>query len=127
MRNLRLAGWLCALLSVVSQSAFAQQTTGNVIGRVVDDSGGAIPGATVTATNPSTGFTRTSVSDAEGSYRLNSLQVGNYDLQVELAGFSTVERKMVIVNVGQSISIDFSLKVANLAETITVTAASPLI
>jgi hypothetical protein len=127
MRNLRLAGWLCALLLVISQAAFAQQTTGNLIGRVVDDQGAAIPGATVTATNPATGFTRSSVSDAEGSYRLNSLQVGVYDLQVELAGFSTVERKAVTVNIGQSLSIDFSLKVASVAETITVTAAAPLI
>ena len=66
MRNLRLAGWLCALVLVVSQSAFAQQTTGTILGRVTDDQGAAIPGATVTATNPATGFTRTAVTDAEG-------------------------------------------------------------
>ena len=57
MRNLRLAGWLCALLLVVSQAAFAQQTTGTILGRVTDDQGAAIPGATVTATTEATGFT----------------------------------------------------------------------
>ena len=116
MRNLRLAGWLCALLLVVSQAAaFAQQTTGTILGRVTDDQSAAIPGATVTATSPTTGFTRSAVSDAEGMYRLQALNVGEYNLLVELPGFSSVDRKGVIVNIGQSISLDFSLKVANLS------------
>ena len=127
MRNLRLAGWLCALLLVVSQAAFAQQTTGTILGRVTDDQGAAIPGATVTATSPATGFTRSAVSDTEGMYRLQALNVGEYNLLVELPGFSSVDRKGVVVNIGQSISLDFSLKVANVAETIIVTAATPLI
>ncbi len=127
MRNLRLAGWLCALLLVISQAAFAQQTTGTILGRVTDDQGAAIPGATVTATSPTTGFNRSAVSDAEGMYRLQALNVGEYNLLVELPGFSSVDRKGVIVNIGQSISLDFSLKVANVAETIVVTAATPLI
>ena len=128
MRNLRLAGWLCALLLVVSPAAaFAQQTTGTILGRITDDQGGAIPGATITATNPATGFTRSAVSDTEGTYRLQALNVGEYNLLVELPGFSSIDRKGVVVNIGQAISLDFSLKVANVAETITVTAASPLI
>jgi len=127
MRNLRLAGWLCALLLLVSQSAFAQQTTGTILGRVTDDQGAAIPGATVTATNPTTGFTRSAVSDAEGMYRLQAVNVGEYSLLVELPGFASVDRKGIIVNIGQSLSLDFSLKVANVAETIVVTGATPLI
>ncbi len=58
-------------------SAFAQQTTGNVTGRVLDAQGAAIPGATVTAKSAATGFTRTEVSDPEGLYRLTGLPVGH--------------------------------------------------
>ena len=116
-----------ALSALISTSAFAQQTTGNITGRVLDAQGAAVPGATVTARNAATGFTRTVVSDAEGVYRLQALPVGIYDLATEFSGFSTVEQKGVVVNVGQNISIDFALRVAAVAETVTVTGQSPLI
>ena len=97
--------------------ASAQQTTGTIFGKIVDEQGAVIPGASVSATNPSTGFNRTAVSDSEGIYRLNALPVGQYDLAVEIAGFGGVERKGFVVNVGQTITLDFSLKLAALAET----------
>ena len=127
MRTKRFAASLALCLFAVVAPALAQQTTGIIIGRILDDQGAAIPGATVLATNPSTGFNRTAVSDAEGVYRLSALPVGNYDLNVELPGFTSVDQKGVIVNVGQTITLDFALKVANVSETITVTGASPLI
>ena len=74
-------------------SAFAQQTTGTITGRVVDQQGAAIPGATVTAKSASTGFTRTEVSDAEGVYRLAALPVGIYEVTAELQGFGTVSQE----------------------------------
>ena len=64
--------------------AFAQQTTGNVTGRVLDPQGAAIPGATVTARNAQTGFTRSETSDAEGVYRIGALPVGTYEINAEL-------------------------------------------
>lgn len=117
----------CAAVAVLAASASAQQTTGNIIGRVLDDQGAAIPGATITVTSAATGFTRTDVSDAEGMYRLRALPVGQFDLTVELAGFASVDRKGVVVNVGQTITLDFSMKVAALAETVVVTGQTPLI
>ena len=84
-------------------SAFAQQTTGNITGRVVDEQGAAIPGVTVTAKNPATGFTRTEVSDAEGVYRLSALPVGIYDVTAELQGFThRVQARAIEVNVAQT-------------------------
>jgi carboxypeptidase family protein len=115
------------LLLFACASAFAQQTTGNITGRVVDQQGAAVPGATVTAKSASTGFMRTEVSDAEGIYRLSALPVGLYDVTAELQGFSTVSKKDIEVNVAQTQAVDFPMKVAQLAETINVTAASPLI
>jgi hypothetical protein len=107
--------------------AFAQQTTGTITGRVVDQQGAAIPGATITAKNIANGFTRTEVSDSEGVYRLAALPVGIYEVNAELSGFSTVSKKDIEVNVAQVVAVEFSLKVAALAETVNVTGATPLI
>jgi len=126
MRFLRFSACLLAVL-LMPRAGTAQQTTGTILGKVADEQGAVIPGATVSATNPSTGFNRVAVSDAEGIYRLNALPVGAYDLSVDLPGFATVERKGLVVNVGQTISVDFALRLANLAETVTVRAAAPLI
>ena len=122
----KLSGAVVALL-LTCATAFAQQTTGVITGRVVDQQGAAVPGVTVTAKSPSTGFTRTETSDAEGVYRLTALPVGIYDVTAELQGFSTVSKKDVAVNIGQTQSVDFPMKVASLAETVNVTGATPLI
>ena len=105
----------------------AQQTTGNINGRLVDAQGSAVPGVTVTAKNTQTGLTRTETSDAEGVYRLTALPVGVYDITAELQGFSKVDNKGIVVNVGQTIDVNMSLKVASLTETVTVTGESPMI
>ena len=117
---------LCSIW-LAATPAVAQQTTGSITGRIVDDQGAAVPGATVTAKNPATGFTRTDVSDGEGIFRLTALTVGNYDLTTELSGFSKVETKGVIVNVGQTLDLNFTMKLATVSETITVNAETPLI
>ncbi len=126
MRVVRVA-WCLAAVLLLARVGVAQQTTGTILGRVADGTGAILPGVTVSASNPSTGFNRVAVSDAEGVYRLNALPVGAYDLTVELGGFASIERKGLVVNVGQTISVDFSLTLANLAETVTVHAAAPLI
>jgi len=107
--------------------AFAQQTTGAITGRVLDQQGAAVPGVTVTAKNPATGFVRTEISDAEGLYRLAALPIGIYEVTSELQGFATVSKKDVAVNIGQTQSVDFQMKVASLAETVNVTGATPLV
>ena len=116
-----------ASMALCAATASAQPTTGSIIGRVLDDQGAAIPGASITVNSPSTGFTRSDVTDAEGVYRLRALPVGTFDVTVELAGFTSLDRKGVVVNVGQTITIDFSMKVAAVAETVVVTGQTPLI
>jgi outer membrane receptor protein involved in Fe transport len=115
------------LVLAVARVGVAQQTTGTIAGRVLDDQGSAVPGATVTASNAETGFRRSAVSDGEGLYRLAAIPIGTYDVRVELQGFSTEDRKGIIVNVAQTVDIDFSLKVAGVAENVTVTGDSPII
>jgi outer membrane receptor protein involved in Fe transport len=125
MRRQFFGAALFVLFSCVA--ALAQQTTGTVTGRVIDQQGSAVPGATVTAKSATTGFTRSEVSDSEGVYRLSALPVGIYDVTAELQGFTTVSKKAVEVNIAQTQAVDFALKVAALAETVNVTGATPLI
>src|SRR4051812_15628913 len=115
------------VLLVSCASVFAQGTSGTITGRVIDQQGAAVPGVTVTAKSATTGFTRSEVSDSEGVYRLSALPVGVYDVTAELQGFTTVSKKGVEVNVAQTQAVDFPLKVAQLAETVNVTGASPMI
>jgi hypothetical protein len=117
---------LCAL-ALAATPALAQQTTGTISGRVVDDQGAAVPGATVTGTNAATGFVRSGTSDADGVFRLTALPVGTYDLVVELQGFRKVENKGIVLNVGQTLDVNFSLKIATMQEVVTVTGGTPLI
>src|SRR5918996_71206 len=107
---------ICLVLLVSALPAAAQQTTGNITGRVLDDQGAAIPGATVTALHTQTGFVRSDVSDQEGIYRLNALPVGSYDVVTELQGFTRVEQKGLVVNVGQNIELNVSLKVGQIVD-----------
>ncbi|CAN5711867.1 hypothetical protein BH18ACI5_BH18ACI5_20110 [soil metagenome] len=95
-----IAGMIALLVAISASPALAQQTTGNITGRIVDDQGAAVPGVTVTGKNAQTGFVRTDVTDAEGVYRLTALQVGTYDLQAELHGFTKIDSKGIVLNVG---------------------------
>ncbi len=71
---------IAVCVAALARPALAQQTTGNISGRIVDTQGAAMPGVTVTGRHTQTGFTRADVSDAEGVYRLSALPVGTYDL-----------------------------------------------
>src|SRR3954471_18691543 len=117
---------ICAIVLAGSPAA-AQQTTGNIQGRIIDAQKAAIPGVTVTAKNAATGYTRSEVTDAEGLYRLASLPLGTYELRAELSGFTPFVNKSVEVNVGQTTDVNVDLKVAGVAESVNVTAASPLL
>jgi len=112
------------LLLLTSAPTLAQQTTGSIAGRVRDQQGAATPGATITARNPETGFTRTEPSDGEGVYRLAALPVGHYDVIVELQGFATITNHGVDVNVAQTHTVDFTLTIAAREETVSVSAVA---
>ena len=127
MKKIILAMIVLCSLGLATTPASAQQTAGNITGRITDDQGAAIPGVTVTGRNAQTGFTRSDTTDGEGIYRLNGLQVGTYDITAELQGFNKVENKGIILSVGQTLEVPIGMKVASLQETVTVTGESPLI
>jgi outer membrane receptor protein involved in Fe transport len=107
--------------------AFAQQTTGTIAGRVVDDQGIGIADAMVTARNLETGFARAAVADDSGLYRLAALPVGLYHVTAERAGLTRFERDDIVVNIARTTDLDIVLRVAGVTETITVVAARPAI
>ncbi|MDQ3281283.1 MAG: TonB-dependent receptor, partial [Acidobacteriota bacterium] len=114
---------LCLLLPA---AAFAQSSAGAISGAVVDDSGSALPGVTITATNVATSATRTSVTNATGAYQIGLLPPGAYTVSASLEGFQPVRRDNVTVNIGTDTTLNLTLKVG-VSETMTVTAAAPLI
>jgi outer membrane receptor protein involved in Fe transport len=114
-----------ALLAV--HTTAAQVPTGTISGRVLDQSGQAVPGVTVTASSPVLQGTRDAVTTGSGDYLLPLLPPGTYSVRFELAGFESVTRT-VAVAATQTVSADITLAVARLAETVTVTAsASPFV
>jgi hypothetical protein len=108
-------------------AAQAQTTGGNLIGKVQDKSGAALPGATITATQKETGLTRNTVSEADGKFRLPSLPAGTYTVQVELNGFATATSENVTINVATQREITFDLNTSTVSETINVVAEAPLV
>jgi hypothetical protein len=81
----------------------------------------------VTVKNAATGYTRSEVTDAEGTYRLTSLPLGTYELRAELSGFAPYTNTTVEVNVGQTTDVNVDLKVAGVSESVSVTAESPMV
>lgn len=123
MMRLRL---LVVSLLFVSLSVYAQTPTGQISGNTTDESGGSLPGVTVTAQNKDTGLTRSTVTGTEGHYVLPLLPTGPYDVTGELAGFQTFKRTNVVVNVGSDITINIPLRVG-VQEMITVSAEAPVV
>ena len=112
-------------LTLGGGTAFAQNA--QITGTLKDQTGGVLPGATVTAKNQETGLLRTAVTEANGGYHLPALPPGAYTVTAELAGFSSAARADFILVIDQAAVVDFSLKPATLTETITVTGEAPII
>lgn len=124
--NLKRLSIVLALLVILAPAlAVAQSLTGSIQGGVKDEQGGALPGANVTLSGGK--GTRTSVSDASGSYRFPAVEPGTYSITAELAGFAGKRSENVEINVGQTYVLDFNLKVATQTEEITVTGEAPVV
>src|SRR6188474_3658623 len=105
-----LAAFLSGLL--LSGTTLAAQTnTGEISGIVRDVQGGALPGARVIAEHVDTGVRVEYPTDEGGRYHLVSLRVGMYVISVELPGFRRVVRSGVLVQLGQTLNLDFALDV----------------
>ncbi|MEO7650411.1 MAG: carboxypeptidase-like regulatory domain-containing protein, partial [Bryobacteraceae bacterium] len=118
---------IAILLLVLVSGALAQENRGTILGRVADPSGAVIAGAKVAVTNIETGVEASSSSNEQGSYLIPSLPAGRYRVIVESTGFKRAENPEVHLQIQQLARLDFTLELGNVAETLTVTAAPPIL
>src|SRR6267143_3567852 len=102
--------WLALVLVLaLGSSAFAQTGAASITGLLTDQSGAAVPGVTVTATNQGTNVPYAAVSNDAGNYTITSLPVGNYVVKAQLSGFKTAVTKPIQVEAKQIARLDFKL------------------
>ena len=108
-------------------TGLAQVDTGTVVGTIKDASGAVVPNATATATNVDTGIKTAVKSASDGNYVITPVKIGRYSISAEAAGFRTEVRQNIVLDVQQTIRLDFSLRVGSVTETTSVTGDAPLL
>ena len=101
--------------------AWAQVTTGTVLGTVQDATGAVLPGTEVTVTHLDTGISRTIISDDEGRYLATNLSLGSFEIVASLPGFQTEVRTGIEMTIGRRAVVNFTLTVGEITERVTVT------
>ncbi len=120
-------GSLILAVFLLGNIAFAQKTTADIIGTVVDSSDQAIAGATVTAKSIGTGATKSATTDSTGTFRIPNLQPGRYEITAEAANFSKSVIKDIELNVGVDLSFNMELKPGEVSEVVEVSADGALV
>ena len=108
-------------------SAVAQSDRGSIAGTVLDSSGAAVTGASVTLKGVDTGSIYKTVSSSSGGYHVNDLAIGRYDLTVEAAGFKASVQKGVEIQISTVASLNVTLQPGDVKEAITVLADAPTV
>src|SRR5262249_41270740 len=109
--NSRSLTFVLALFLLPSVAA-AQLAHGELRGTVVDESGGVLPGVNVTAVQVETGTSRAAVSASNGTFLMPAMPLGTYKVTAELSGFGTIVREGFRLGVGETVTINFTMKVA---------------
>ena len=123
----RVFGGLIVVLLATEMLVAQIGSTAQITGTVRDESGGVLPGADVTAIQTDTGFRRSVVSDASGSYTISNLPIGPYRLEVALSGFRSYAQTGIVLQVTANPVINVTLPLGDLSETVSVEAAAPLV
>ena len=108
------------LVSLLALPAYTQVSTADITGRVTDQQGRVVPGATITATNKGTGVARTATTDDAGDYTITQLPPGKYDLSVEATSFSKALAQDFELNVGAKVTKNFELQPGEITATVSV-------
>jgi Carboxypeptidase regulatory-like domain/TonB dependent receptor len=129
VRLLALVALLAAagVILMPQQPVQAQVATGTILGNVKDNTGGAVPGATINATNVNTQQTRSTTTDDNGQYTLPLLPVGTYQVEVELTGFKNFVQTGILLEVGRNARVDAVLEPGSVQEVVSVNADAPLV
>ncbi len=118
------AGLIFAVLFCFASTSFAQTNFGRISGTVFDSTGAALPGATVTVSDPATNFSRRTITDESGGYVVPNLSVGKYVVTVERDGFKKAIRSENTVSADSRLTVDVTLEPGMVSETVEVTQAS---
>src|SRR5215475_4803615 len=122
MKRFDLRLLFAVLLIVVAFGSIAAGQEATIVGTVTDQTGAAVPNASITITNTDTGIARTSTTGGDGQYVVPDLHIGHYVVRAQAAGFKAEERKDLLLQVGDRTRVDFTLEVGNTQETVTVEA-----
>lgn len=116
------------LMSLLLGSSVCGQTSkGFVVGNITDPNGAVIVGANVKITNSSTGVSRETVSASDGSFRIDAVDPGSYNVDVSQSGFKTVTRENVVVAASQTTTTQFQLEIGTPSEVVNVTSGNDVI
>jgi hypothetical protein len=124
--EMHLAVWLVAFLLILSNSAWSQAVNATLSGKVIDASGGSVAKATVTASTPATGFSRSVQSSENGEYSIPALPAGEYKVTVESSGFGK-QTKDITLQIGQAAELGFTLSPGEMVQKVEVEATSELV
>src|SRR5690349_6996999 len=121
--------WRRFLLFFVSSCSLFAQTgaTATLLGTITDSTSAVVTGVTVRATNVDTQLTRTTTTDASGTYTIFSLPIGRYDIFAQAPGFRSSEVKDLAITIDQRARVDLQLVVGETRETVTITAETPIL
>ena len=110
---------------LVASPAHAQ--TGQINGSITDNTGAVVPGATVRAIETATGLSRDTVTGADGRYTFAAMRPTTYDITAELTGFRTSQRKGVLLQANENLTLNFAIEIGAIAESVTVAGQSPTV
>ncbi len=123
---MRKAIFVFMIVALVAGAAYAQETTGEIRGVVLDPDGAALPGVTITIENAANGISRTSISDARGAYRFPALPPGTYAVTATLDGFQTFKSSTTVA-LGASSFTEITMALGAVTDVIEVTGEAPLV
>ena len=115
------------LLVCAFQVVPAHAATGQLLGRVIDETGGVLPGVTIVVTSVTTGQEHSALTGDSGGYVLALLPVGEYSITAELPGFKRERITGIVLQTGQRARIDITLTVGDISEEVTVEGTTPLV
>src|SRR5258705_2896530 len=127
LNSVRKCVTIATLLAASALTAIAQSDRGTLAGTIVDSSGAVVSGAAIAATGVDTGTKYNTTSSSSGGYRIPDVRLGAYNIKVTAPGFKTAERTGVVIQVNTVSSLDVTLDVGDIKETMTVVADAPAI
>ena len=116
----KLAAYGILALLLGASGATAQIATGSIVGTVTDNTGGVLPGITVTATQEETGVALTAVTNTVGQYAFSNLKVGRYAVSAELQGFKRAIQRDITLSVQDRLEMNFTLEIGAITEELVV-------